>query len=806
MKKSLETIATTCNHPTTAGTDLSRRRFMAWSSLAVAAGFFRFPTDAEATAAGRCEAIPLEQVRLAPSLFLDSLHVNLRYLLQLEPDRLLHNFREYAGLSPKGAVYGGWESDTIAGHTLGHYLSALSKFYAQTGNPQCLLRVNYIVDQLHLCQEHGGDGYVAGLTRRNAKGKIETGRKVFEEVARGEIHSSGFDLNGSWSPLYTVHKLFAGLLDANAYCNNPKALRITTGFANYLGDVFDKINDTQMQKVLVCEFGGLNESFAELYSRTQNPRWLKVTERLRHHAVIDPLVLQHDDLPHLHANTQIPKLIGMARQYEVSGNREAAAAARFFWETVTQHYSYVIGGNADREYFQQPDTTAKYLTEETCEHCNSYNMLKLTRHMYQWTPQARFFDYYERTLHNHIMAQQNPKTGMFTYMTPTITAGKRGFSDPFDSFWCCVGTGMESHSQFADSIYWQDGNSLYVNLYIPSTLDWEGHEFKLAMTSELPLSGGVKLVVERAGKKAPQRLALRIPAWTEGRYELKLNGRTQRSKASEGYAVIERIWREGDTVTLALATPLRLESTVGDANTVTVMRGPIALAADLGPVSQPYDQADPTLVADGSPLEQFKPSTGATHFAATSTRPSGLQFVPFFAQYERRSALYFRRMNAVQWQKELTVRAAKKASQAKLAQNSVDSIEFGDDVSERAHELTSDVSFAGSYRRQKCRDARGGGFVAFNMKNAPGPLTLRLRFWGSDGGRFRILVNGKVAVEVPRSKSDIIDFVDRDYALPSALLTGKTLRIRIEPVKGDTAGPLFGGWLMTTASAEATSG
>ncbi len=777
--------------------DPSRRRFLQWSALAVAAGFLRFPLDAAAATPGKVSAVPLQDVRLKPSLFLDSLQTNRRYLFELEPDRLLHNFLQYAGLPPKGEVYGGWEGDTIAGHTLGHYLSALSKLYAQTGDAEVKQRIDYIVAELARAQAKDKDGYVGGFTRKNDKGEIENGKVVFEEVRRGIIKGSAFNLNGSWSPLYTEHKLFAGLLDADALAGNRQAMQVLVPVAGYFAGVFDALSHAQMQQLLDSEFGGLNESYIELGARTGEQRWIDIGKRLRHEKIIDPTIAGKDDLPHRHANTQVPKFIGEARQFEVAGDADSAAAARFFWETVTQHYSYVIGGNADREYFQAPDTIAAFLTEQTCEHCNSYNMLKLTRHLYQWTPQARYFDYYERTLHNHTMAAQHPATGMFTYMTPMIAGGERGFSDKFDSFWCCVGSGMEAHAQFGDSIYWQDGQSLYVNLYIPSVLDWKAGDFALELDSGVPDNGRVRLQVTRAGAKAPRRLLLRIPGWSEGRYALSLNGRKVSGKQVDGYVLLERTWKAGDVVALELETPLRLEHAAGDPDTVVVMRGPLALAADLGPVSEPYDQPDPALVADVSPLSGFTELPQPGRFLSSTTQPPALQFVPFYSQYDRRSALYFKRMDSQAWATEAARRQRDQAEHAALLASAVDMIQFGDEASEKAHKLSSDTSFGGAYRRQKCRDVRGKGFVEFEMKGSDKPLALRLRFWGSDKGRFNILVDGKLAVEVKVERGQVIDFVDHDYPLPPDLTKGKArLRLRFDPQHGDTAGPLFGGWLI----------
>lgn len=392
--------------------------------------------------------LPLSSVRLLPSDYATAVEVNRAYLLRLSPDRFLHNFMTFAGLPAKGEIYGGWESDTIAGHTLGHYMSALVVMYEQTGDAECRRRADYIVGELARAQAKRGTGYVGALQRKRKDGTVVDGEEIFGEVMKGDIRSGGFDLNGSWSPLYTVHKTFAGLLDVHRAWGNPQALDVAIGLGGYFERVFAALNDEQMQTLLGCEYGGLNESYAELYARTGDRRWLVVAERIYDRKVLDPLVAQQDQLANFHANTQVPKLIGLGRLYELTGKPQDAAAARFFWTTVTQHHSYVIGGNADREYFAAPDTIAAHISEQTCEHCNTYNMLKLTRQLYSWRPEGGLFDYYERAHLNHVMAAQNPKTGGFTYMTPLLTGADRGYStNDDDAFWCCVGTGMESHAK-----------------------------------------------------------------------------------------------------------------------------------------------------------------------------------------------------------------------------------------------------------------------------------------------------------------------------------------------------------------------
>jgi uncharacterized protein len=686
--------------------------------------------------------VPMEAVRLKPSPYLDAVQSNLAYLHRLEPDRLLHNFRLHAGLAPKGEVYGGWESDTIAGHTLGHYLSACALMHAQTGDEECKRRVGYIVDELAACQ--APDGYVAGFTRKRGD-TIEDGKLIFAELVQGDIRVLPFDLNGCWVPLYNFHKTFAGLFDAQRYCGNGKALIVAQGLAAYIDHVVARLDDAQLQAVLDCEHGGLNESFAELYARTGEARWLNLANRIYHRKVLDPLAEGRDELQDLHANTQIPKVIGLARFHEAVANPRHAAAARFFWEAVTRDHSYVIGGHGDREYFQPPRTISKYVTEQTCESCNSYNMLKLTRHLYQWRPDAAYFDYYERAHINHILAQHDPNTSMFTYMMPLMTGSKREFSTPENDFWCCMGTGMESHSKHGDSVWWESGDTLFVNLFVPSVVRWRGST--LDLDTSYPLSENVTVSV--GGRARKFALALRLPGWCENP-KLSVNGRPATISRQNGYAVVERTWKRGDTVALILPMPLRTEPTPDDPRMVAQLRGPVVMAK----------------VAEEASL------------------------VPFFQQYDRATEVYFKTYTP----EELAAVERKNADARTLDARALDIARLGDETDEAAHALASKISYAVVYRGRKGRDARMGGFFEFTMKSGTGPLILNAAYSGDDKRRlFHILVDGEPVATQALEGENRGGFVERDYPIPEALTRGKTsLRVRFAPEPGHSAGPVFG--------------
>ncbi|MFX4084786.1 beta-L-arabinofuranosidase domain-containing protein [Sphingobium yanoikuyae] len=769
-----------------------------WSAVAHAATGSALPESAR--------ALPLNATRLLPSPFADAVEGNRLYLLRLEPDRLLHNFRKHAGLTPKGAIYGGWENDTIAGHTLGHYLTALALMHAQTGDAECARRAAYIIAELAECQAAAGDGYVAGFTRRRDD-VIEDGRLIFPEIMRGDIRSAGFDLNGCWVPFYNWHKLFAGLFDAETHLGNSQARGVALALAAYIDGVFAKLDDAQVQQVLDCEHGGINESFAELHARTGDPRWLALATRLRHRKVLDPLALRQNSLPWIHANTQIPKLIGLARLHEITGNAADAIAANFFWETVVGQYSYVIGGNADREYFPDPGTISKHITEQTCESCNSYNMLKLTRHLYAWKPEARLFDYYERAHINHILAHQNPATGMFAYMVPLMSGSRRVWSEPFDDFWCCVGSGMESHAKHGESIWWEDADRpadmLIANLYIPSEADWAARGAKLRIETGYPFDGHIALSIPKLARAGRFTLALRIPGWCQGA-RIAVNGTPLPApRIADGYALIDRKWKAGDRVTLDLPMALRVEATPDDARTIALLHGPVVLAADLGAADQPFDGPAPALVAaDVTQGFAATPSAVPAYRTAGIGKPADLSFAPFFQQRDRRTAVYFKRFTQQEWDVEQQAFAVEQARLRDLERRSVDVMHLGEMQPERDHGLEAKLSYTTTYRGRHGRDARTDGHFQFRMKVKSGPLILQATYWGEERNRlFDILVDGQKIATQKLDADRPGEFFDVTYAIPEALTRGKsTVMIRVQPAPGMTrAGPMFGARIFTPA-------
>lgn len=519
-------------------------------------------------------AIPfnLADVRLLNGPFLRAQERDARYLLQLEPDRLLHNFRVNAGLKPKAAVYGGWESvePWIAirchGHTLGHYLSASSLMFASTGDQRFKKLTDYIVAELRDCQDAGDQ---SGLVCAFPDG---------DAPLREILHATRF----VGVPWYTMHKIFAGLRDAYLYTDNRTALDVLVKLSDWALAHTQNLSDEQFQHMLETEHGGMNEVLADVYALTGEKRYLTLAERFCHRALLNPLAEARDTLDGLHSNTQIPKVIGFNRLYQLTGQADYSAASRFFWQTVVSRRTFATGGNGDYEHFFPPADFLKHLgSAKTMETCCTYNMLKLTRSLFEQDPAATHADYYERALYNSILASQDPDSGMMTYFQPVRPGYLKLYCTPTDSFWCCTGSGMENHAKYGDSIYFHEADTLYVNLFIPSTLAWREKGLTIRQTTRFPDEERTRL---RFMSRKPVKLTLKVrhPSWCQAA-TITVNGRRLSTSSQPGtYIAINRVWRDRDTVEVHLPMTLRTEALPGHADMVAILYGPIVLAGELG--------------------------------------------------------------------------------------------------------------------------------------------------------------------------------------------------------------------------------
>lgn len=735
------------------------------------------------------EEFRLEDVRLLDGPFKHAMLKDAEYLLRLDADRLLSGFRKESGLKPKGEAYGGWESMTIAGHSLGHYLSACALMFAATGDVRFRERVNYIIAELEECQRANGNGYVAA---------IPNGKKIFQEVSVGDIRVKPFDLNGGWVPWYTLHKLFAGLLDAHRYLQSTRALGIAVKLADWANTTVAKLNEEQFQRMLGCEHGGMNEVLAELYARTGNEKYLQLSRRFHHKAVLEPLASREDRLQGLHANTQIPKLIGLARRYELTHDAGDKTAAEFFWQRVVHHHSYVNGGNSDGERFGPPDKLSDRLSTNTSETCNTYNMLKLTRHLFEWNASADYADYYERALYNHILASQDPNDGMVCYYVPMKAGSKKLYSKPFDDFWCCVGTGMENHAKYGEAIYFHNHDSLWVNLFIPSELNWRAKGLSLRQETRYPESDKVTFTV-KAQKPANFSLRLRYPSWANN-VSVAVNGRPETVAAKPGsFIEIKRTWKTGDRVELTIPMSLRLEAMPDNPRRVAILYGPTVLAGELGAEDEEkVVNLVPALMTGDRPVSEWiKPATGSLTFQTTSAgKPNEFTLYPFYRMHHKRYAVYWDLLNEPQWVEREANYKKELERVRKLEALTIDFVQPGDTKLESEHNLQGTLQDTGENGGRKWRHAREGGWMSFDLKVPPdAPVSLVCSYWGSETGprTFDILVDGTKVATQSLQNDKPGEFFDVTYAIPASVTRGKNkITIRFQGQPGNMAGGFYG--------------
>lgn len=726
---------------------------------------------------------------LKGSPFYHAMQKDKEWLLALEPDRLLSGFRSEAGLQPKAPKYGGWESQGVAGQSLGHYLSACAMMYAATRDTALLNRVNYIIDELRICQQANGNGYVAA---------IPDGKKIFSEIKEGEIYSKGFDLNGGWVPWYNIHKTCAGLIDTYRLAGNSTAKNILIDLADWAIDIHKNLSYDQMQQILRCEPGGINESFAEVYALTGDLKYLALARKFNDDALLTPLAQQKDNLAGLHANTQIPKVIGVARQYELGRQKKDEDIARFFWDIVVHNHSYANGGNSEAEHFGMARHIANRLSNKTTETCNTYNMLKLAHHLFNWQPDARYADFYEQALYNHILGSQDPATGMVSYFTPLAPGYKKSFSMPFGSFWCCVGTGLENHSRYGEFIYSKSADGgVFVNLFIPSVLEDESLLLKMEMQSQLTAGrDGLTLTLQLDRSKSFP-LYLRIPAWARNA-RVFVNGEeySLQKNMTGSYLKLQRKWKSGDVINCKFPMALQIKATHDDEDLYALTYGPFLLSSKLKPQFSLGKDSVPVIVSD-----EKEPSVwlsemqhGMRFVAKEAGVPVPLEFQPFYKEINEPYQVYFRLFSRAKWErvKDRYFDAGRQAALEKA--NTVDDIQLGEMQPERDHDFVGSKPEAGEIRNNKYRKTEPGGWFSFKLKVAPDQkqrLVLTYPGGVSNESGFDIYIDNKLLA------SDAVhwfdgDRVDKVYPVPGELLSGKSvIAVALKAKPGKIAGELI---------------
>lgn len=738
----------------------------------------------------RAYAFNLADIRLLPSVFTNAMSKDSAYLLLLSPDRLLYRFYKNASLPVKDSIYGGWESEGLSGHTMGHYLSALSLMYVSTGQPAFKKRVEYIVGELARCQQARKTGYVGAIPREDS---------IFGNVAKGNIRTGGFDLNGGWSPWYTVHKVMAGLVDAYLYCDNRQALNVVTGMADWTYNTVNHLPDSLRLKMLNCEYGGMNDVLANIYSITGNKKYLNLSYKFYDEFVMGRLAQKIDPLPGKHSNTNVPKAIGSARQYELTGNERDKTIASFFWESMVHHHSYVIGGNSNYEYCGQRDSLNDRLSDNTCETCNTYNMLKLTRHLFAWQPSSPLMDYYERALYNHILASQNPVSGMMCYFVPLRMGTQKQFSDSFNTFTCCVGSGIENHSKYAEAIYAQgkDG-SLYVNLFIPSELNWKSKNARIRMQTGFPASDQVSLIIQTP---TAQKLTIRVrkPFWAVNGYAVRINGAEQKGiREEDGYLLIQSNFRPKDRIDITLPLSLYTEAMPDNPGRIAVKYGPLVMAGLLGKERPDPIVGVPVLLTDYRNARDFiKPTSTPLRFEMKGVgKPFDVPLVPFFQVYDQFYSVYWDYFTNDDWARLQAEYEAEKRRVQLIEDRTIDLFRIGEMQPERDHNLKAgEQSYVDDALGRKGREARANNFIEFDMKvNGQIPVSLLMTYIGDDKDRkWDLLVEGVKIETIEWKGGKTGKFYDLEYAIPDSLTRGKnSVRVRVEANYRKTAGRFFG--------------
>ncbi|MFA0964415.1 beta-L-arabinofuranosidase domain-containing protein [Roseivirga sp. BDSF3-8] len=746
---------------------------------------------------------PLEDVRLLESPFRRAQETDKAYMLALDPDRLLAPFLIDAGLEPKAPLYENWENSGLNGHTGGHYLSALALMYASTGDKALKDRLDYMLDELQRCQEANGNGYVGG---------IPGGQEMWQEIRNGNIRAGGFSLNEKWVPLYNIHKLLAGLRDAYQVAGSEQAKTIWLELTDWFVELSENLSDAQIQEMLVSEHGGLNEVFADAYAVTGKEAYLTLAEQYSHRKILYPLKKHNDELTGMHANTQIPKVIGFQRVAELADSSAWHDAAAYFWDNVVNERSIAFGGNSVREHFNPKDDFSSMVeTNQGPETCNTYNMLRLSNMLYQQQSEAKYIDFYERGLYNHILSSQHPEGG-FVYFTPIRPQHYRVYSRPETSFWCCVGSGLENHGKYGELIYAHRGDDLYVNLFIPSELHWKERGMTITQQTGFPEEEGTRLQFEM-DKPSRFKVLLRQPAWLRGPMTVQVNGRNVKAESNgKGYLVVNRKWQNGDEIALSLPMKTYAEFLPDGSPYASFLHGPVLLSAvtdtagltglfaDASRMAHvasgrfyPLDEA-PFLVTDDTTglaesLTQTGPMTFSLDGLVQNTDGKDLSLVPFYTIHDARYMMYWPVYSEEEKQEKLKELEEKERAMLALQAKTVDMVATGEQQPESDHQFQGQQTEAGIYEGRYWRHASGWFSYVLNNPGQEGS-TLRITYSGADKDRqFTILINDQLLSEVDM-KGNSDKFYTVDYPIPESLRS-EQITVKFQAAPGSIAGGVY---------------
>jgi len=777
----------------------------------------------------RARPLPLGNVTVTGGPLRNAQDLTAKYLLSLDPDRMMAYYRIRAGLAKKAEPYDGWDGDNknLTGHIAGHHLSAVSIFYAVTGDARFKQRADHLVKEMKEVQDKHGDGYLSALSN---------GREAWAQVMKGDIRSAAFDLNGLWSPWYTLHKTFAGLRDAWRHTGNTTALAVEVKFATWAATVFAPLSDEQVATMLNTEHGGMNEVLADLYADTGDKKWLALSERFEHKAFTDPLKRHQDNLSGKHGNCQIPKLIGSAQRYGYTADGADLVAASFFWDRVAQHHSYVTGGHGLAEYFGEPDKLSPRVDGRTCETCNSYNMLKLTRRLFSLRPDATYADFHERTLFNHILASIDDTDGRTSYMVPVGRGVEQEYQDMQHSFTCCVGTGMESHGLHGYGAYYESDDTIYVTQFMPSVAKCAEHPVTLTMETGFPDGDTATIRVKTTAPSHAFTLAVRRPAWAGDAFAIKVNGTALAQppvaslvdagaggrKGAPGneatlgstFVRITRAWKAGDTVEIVMPKRVHLEAAPDNKQVAAVMWGPLALAGDLGPRVDGPGAAlraapAPMLIGGDKPADMWVVANGARagdfvarQVGALASDPAAradVNLTPFHRTHRRRYSIYHDVLNEKEFAARVASYSAEQERLKRLEAATVSSVTIGDRQSEQSANYRSEPADRRADRVERKAGRGGAGWFSYDLMVEPTSETaLVVTYYNELGlppanGNFEIKVEGTTVARFEPNAS-AVGFYDARYAVPQSLVAGKArITVRFEASgAGRRVVPVFG--------------
>ncbi len=758
-----------------------------------------FTTNVDAQDKLYADEFPLGDVILTDGPLKKARDLNIKTLLQYDCDRLLAPFRKEAGLTPKAKAYPNW--DGLDGHVGGHYLTAMA-INAATGSQECRQRMEYMISELQECAEANkknhpdwGKGFVGGMPGSE---------RIWPAFKKGEFGP----YFGAWAPFYNLHKMYAGLRDAWLYCGNEQALRLFLGFCDWAIDLTSALSDEQMERMLGNEHGGMNEVLVDAYAITKERKYLDVARRFSHRRLLTPMSQRQDCLDNMHANTQVPKVVGFERIAELSGDETYHDASAFFWDIVTGERSLAFGGDSRREHFPSKDACMDFINDiDGPESCNTNNMLKLTENLHRRNPEARYADFYELATFNHILSTQHPEHGGYVYFTPARPRHYRNYSAPNEAMWCCVGTGMENHGKYGQFIYTKRANSLFVNLFVSSQLNWKEKGITLSQQTQFPYSESSRITVEKG--KGQFQLLVRYPGWVKpGEFTVKVNGASiDIVTGPSSYVAIDRKWKKGDVVDIIFPMHNSIKYLPNVPQYIALMHGPIMLGMKTGTEDMAH------LIADDSRFGQYasgkklpineapilikndisaiandlKPVSGKPLHFTLSTRmenPIHNEIMPFFEIHDSRYMMYWLALSETNYKQYLDGLAKAEEERQALEARTVDKVQPGEQQPETDHKMETDQSHTGNSNDVFYRDASNGHFFSYLMQTGGNTdLSLRLKYWGVGEWKtheFDIFIDDTLIQSVNNTgKYRISEFKYEVYPIPESLLKGKT-QVRVK--------------------------